>query len=145
MRLKISESLKLVAEAFERPANRARVKLRCNESSATPSTAAFLALIAKRGDFKNCCKALTLDNQCISGLAAESKELCETVVQHELADAATKATFKDRKKNVRLLSKNGGVRLRRNFQKRRQRTLDSSMLRLRLRRNPKRCKQTFRT
>lgn len=43
------------------------------DSSTTPMTAAFLALLTEKDDLKNCCQALTLKSQCILRLAAETK------------------------------------------------------------------------
>lgn len=56
----VPEDLKLIAKACERSTKRAEVSRRCKGSSATLSTAVFLALLAYRNDFKNFCVALTL-------------------------------------------------------------------------------------
>lgn len=55
---------------------------------------AFSALFAERNDFKNRCEALTLENQCIYGSAAEAKELRERMSDREKTDLAAKTTFK---------------------------------------------------
>lgn len=86
----VSEDLKLVAGARERPEKRAKETRRCKEAFAKPSTAAFLALLAERDGFETCCKELTLENQCTLEVAAEAKELHEKVAKHKEIDAAAK-------------------------------------------------------
>lgn len=61
----VSDDLRLVAEACDCPAKHAEMTRQCRNYSATTTTAAFLALLAKRGDLKNCCETLTLGKQCI--------------------------------------------------------------------------------
>lgn len=64
---------KAVAYACKRPTNCAKRTRSCKELSATLLTAEFLALVTKRDDLKNLCETLTMENQCIPGLAAEAK------------------------------------------------------------------------
>lgn len=64
--------------------------------SITTSAAAFSALLAERENNKICCEALTIENQCILGLAADSKELQEKLADLEKAGAASKTAPKIR-------------------------------------------------
>lgn len=68
----VSDDLRLVAGACERPAKRAKKTQSCKESSTTPSTAESPAALTEKDDLKNCSEVLTLENQCISGLVAET-------------------------------------------------------------------------
>lgn len=89
---------KLDAGNRERPNKRALVAHLCKEWSSTPSTAAFAVFSAERKDYRSCCEAFALENQCISGLAAETKQLRETLADCEKADAASKIAPKCRGK-----------------------------------------------
>lgn len=82
---------KSVAGGCERPNKRAVMARQCKESSTTPSTAAFSALLADREDYKNCCEALTIENHCIPGLASEAKKLNKKLAKLEKVDTASKA------------------------------------------------------
>lgn len=62
------------------------------------STALLSALLAEQNDFKNRCEGLYLENQCVSGLVAEVKDLWETMTNREKADAAAKPSSKGRRK-----------------------------------------------
>lgn len=86
----VLNDLKSVAGNGDRANKRGWVERQSRGSSTTPSTAAFHALLAKREDYKNRCKALTLENPCIAGLVAETKKLRETLTSGERADAAAK-------------------------------------------------------
>lgn len=87
-----------VAKACERPAKPVKMTRQSRDSSTTPSTAAFLALHAKPEDFKNCCKVLALENQCIPELAARAKELQERMDDREDTDTAAETTTKGHEK-----------------------------------------------
>lgn len=63
---------RLIAGNYERPTKRARVTGQCKESSTTPSTPLFSALLAEREDYENRCEALTFENQCIPALFDEA-------------------------------------------------------------------------
>lgn len=71
----MSVDLKSVTDACERPTKRAKMTSSCREPTTTPSTAAFLALLAKRIYPKNRCEALARESQCIPDLVNEAKEL----------------------------------------------------------------------
>lgn len=92
----VSDDLKLVAGACERPAKRARKTQLCEEFSTTPLAAVFLALLTKGHGFKNLCEALLLENQCFPGLAAEVKELREKLAAREKIYATAKTASKGR-------------------------------------------------
>lgn len=64
----------------------------CKDSFTMPPTSTFLALLTEGDDFKILCQALTLEDQRISVLAAEAKELGERMVDGEKTDAAAKTT-----------------------------------------------------
>lgn len=70
----------------------------CEYSSTTPFTAAFLALLPKREDYKSSCETFTVENQCVPRLLTEAKELQENLVDLEKADAAAKTPPKGRGK-----------------------------------------------
>lgn len=73
----VLDDLKLAAGNCEHTNKRARVTCQCDESSTTPSTTSFSALLAKQEDFKSLREALMLDTQGILGLATEEKKLRE--------------------------------------------------------------------
>lgn len=56
----VSDDVKMVAGARERPARRAKLTCQCKESSPTSSTAAELALLTEKDELKNRCEVLTL-------------------------------------------------------------------------------------
>lgn len=58
----VSNELKSVAGACERPTKRARLMCQRKESSTTPSSTAFLAPMAERVDFESCFEPLDLGN-----------------------------------------------------------------------------------
>lgn len=64
------------------------------DSSITPSTPAFLALLAEQKSYKKRCEMLTLENQCILRLSAEANELRRKLGERKKADAASKTTPK---------------------------------------------------
>lgn len=90
----VLHNLKSAAGSFERPKKRARLTRHCEESSTTRSAAARSALLAEQGDYKNCCEAMTIENKCISVLAAEANELRKILANREEANVVSKATSK---------------------------------------------------
>lgn len=79
----VLDDLILVARACERPAKRGEVTRSCIESSTTPSTTAFSALLNDGEDHKSRCELITLANHCIFGLATETKERLEKLADLE--------------------------------------------------------------
>lgn len=57
-----------------------------------PSNAAYSALLAERDEFKNRCKALIPENQCIQTLAEEANELHAMVPDIEKSNALVGST-----------------------------------------------------
>lgn len=86
----VPHDLKLVVGACERPKKHARPTHQLKEYFITPLTAAFLALLAEKDDFENCCVAVTLESQCTTELAAEAQELQEKLADSEKAEAGQK-------------------------------------------------------
>lgn len=83
----LSDDLKVVARACERPAKRAKMTRLCKETFSTPLIAAFSALLIERDDLENRCEVLTLKPQCIFGLVADTKNLREKLADCEKTDA----------------------------------------------------------
>lgn len=73
----VMNDLKLGAGNRERFNKFAKVTRQCKKSTTTPSAAAFSAPLDEREDYKNYFEALTIESQCVSGLAAEVKKLRE--------------------------------------------------------------------
>lgn len=82
--------LRSVVEIHEWATKRSGVVFRCEITSGAPSTATYLALLTELGVFKNRFEKSALENQYISGLAAEAKELRVKVANHRIVVAATK-------------------------------------------------------
>lgn len=87
----VSDGLKSVAGACSKPAKRAKMTCQCKESSTTPLKALFLALLAERDDFENCSGTLTIENQCIPGLAAETKRAREKLAGYKISYLVAKS------------------------------------------------------
>lgn len=62
-----SHDLKSVVDKCERPASRAKLSRPCENLFYMLSTVAFSVLLAEQKDYKNCCKTLTTEKQCIPG------------------------------------------------------------------------------
>lgn len=71
----VSDDLRSVAWACERPTKCAKGARTGGEAPTSPSTEAFLALVSESDDLTNCSRAFTLEKQCTTGLIAEAKEL----------------------------------------------------------------------
>lgn len=84
-----------VAGARERPAKRAKKTRTCKEAFSTHFTAAFSALLTERDDPENYFEALTLEDQRILGLAAETKVCGKSWRDYEKINVTAKATLKD--------------------------------------------------
>lgn len=91
----VSDDLKAVAVSCELSSERAEETHPCEDSSTTSCTAAYSALLADWEDYKNFCETSTIENQCISGLAAEAKELQEKLADQGKADTAAKTPLSD--------------------------------------------------
>lgn len=76
----------------ERPAERVKLSCGSENSMGAPSTAAYSALLAERKESKSRSKALRLEDQCISGLAEETRELRARVPHIENSNAWAKST-----------------------------------------------------
>lgn len=85
---------KSVAGDCERPSKQVQMARWSKASSTTPFNAVFSALLAEREDYKNIFEALTIENQCIPGLASEAKEICKKLAELEKIDTASRATPK---------------------------------------------------
>lgn len=79
----MSKDSRLAAGACGRPEKVPKMTRSCEESSTTPSAAAFSALLAEQADLKNRLGALALERKCIPGLAAAVKELQEKLADRE--------------------------------------------------------------
>lgn len=73
----LSDDLRSVAGACKRPAKRAKMTRQCKCLSSIPSTLVFSTRLEEKDDLKNCCEALTLENQYIPRLATEVMNLRE--------------------------------------------------------------------
>lgn len=95
-----SDDLKAFADNCERLSKRGKVARSCANISCTPSTAAFLAMLAEQKDYQNRFEALSLENQCIPGLAAVAKKFCKKLAERVKADTLSKTTPKRQKKRA---------------------------------------------
>lgn len=75
----LSDDLMWVAGVCKCPEKHAKMTLQCKDTSTTPSSAAFLALMPDQRDCKNCCEAFGLEIQSTLYLATEAKELREKI------------------------------------------------------------------
>lgn len=69
------------------------------ESYTTSSIAASSVLLAEWENCKNCCQTLTLEKQCILGLATEARKLREKLAERKKTDTALKTAPKSRGRN----------------------------------------------
>lgn len=94
----VSDNRKSVAGANERREKSTIMTCQCRESSTTPLTVVFLALLFKQDELKNDSDAFTLENESLSGVVAEAKVLREKLADCEKLDAAARTALNGRGK-----------------------------------------------